>query len=72
MSMQLRYVHGREKFLLKLQIDTYAYMRIMVLFTNEGEVVWLLGYSNHTMIEVVIPFLPINNNNIEKRDKENS
>ena len=32
---------------------------------------WLLGCSKYTIIQIVIPFLPINNNNIDKKDKEN-
>jgi hypothetical protein len=69
--MHLRYVHGRVRFPLKLQIHTYKYMRIMVLFTNEREVIWFLGYSRYTMIQVVIPFLPIYNTDNDKKDKEN-
>ena len=65
--MQLWYVHGLVMVLPKLQMDTYEYVRIIVVFTNERELVWLLAYSKYTMIQVVIPFLPINNNNIDKK-----
>ena len=43
----------------------------MVVITNEREVFLVMRCSKYTIIQVVIPFLPINNNNIDKKDKEN-
>ena len=69
--MQLWYVHGLVMVLPKLQMDIYEYERIIVVFTNEREFFWLLflvtGLFKIYNDTIVIPFLPINNNNIDKK-----